>query len=68
MIGKITAILAETDINIENMINKNKGDIAYNIFDVMGEISEDTIEKFKKIEGVFKVRILQQIKNKKKRQ
>ncbi len=59
IISKITAILAEAGINIDNMLNKNKGDIAYNIIDTNEtSLSEDIVAKMKAIEGVFMVRTL----------
>ena len=47
-------------INIDNMLNKNKGDIAYNIIDTNNkQLSDEIIEKIKSIEGVFMVRVLE---------
>jgi len=60
IISQITTILAQAGINIDNMLNKNKGEIAYNIIDTTDEIlSEDIIDQIKSIEGVFMVRVLQ---------
>lgn len=60
IISQITTILAQAGINIDNMLNKNKGDIAYNIIDASNEtLSDDIIAKVKAIEGVFVVRALQ---------
>jgi D-3-phosphoglycerate dehydrogenase len=59
IISQITAILAKADINIDNMLNKNRGVIAYNIIDTNNEsISADIVDKLKAIEGVFMVRTL----------
>lgn len=55
----ITTILAENEINIENLINNNNGNYAYTIVDVDNEVSKDTIDKFKKIEGIIRVRAIQ---------
>jgi D-3-phosphoglycerate dehydrogenase len=60
IISQITTILAQAGINIDNMLNKNKGDIAYNIIDTNNKsLSKEIIDKMKAIEGVFKVRALQ---------
>ncbi len=56
MIGKITAVLAESSVNIKEMINKNKGDVAYNIIDAESEISDADIAKIQAIDGVIRVR------------
>jgi D-3-phosphoglycerate dehydrogenase / 2-oxoglutarate reductase len=56
MLGKITAALAEKNVNIREMINKNRGDVAYNIIDVDTDVDESTINKIKAIEGIIAVR------------
>jgi D-3-phosphoglycerate dehydrogenase / 2-oxoglutarate reductase len=59
IISQITTILAQAGINIDNMLNKNKGDIAYNIIDTNNAIlSDDIVAKMKAIDGVFMVRTL----------
>jgi D-3-phosphoglycerate dehydrogenase len=62
IISQITTILAQEGINIDNMLNKNKGDIAYNIIDTNNKsLSDEIISKMKSIEGVFMVRALQAV-------
>lgn len=58
MIGQITNVLAEQDINIANMLNRHKNNIAYNIIDVDGEIRSEQVEKLHKVEGIVMVRSL----------
>jgi len=58
LISKITGLLADEQINIANMINKNRNEIAYNIIDVNGEIKNEVVDKLKEIEGVFMVRTI----------
>jgi D-3-phosphoglycerate dehydrogenase len=58
MIEKITHLLADNKLNIADMLNKSKGNIAYNIIDVDGVINDDLIKKFGSIEGVIGVRVL----------
>ena len=58
MIGQITTILAENDLNILNMINKSKGKIAYNVIDTDSEPSNAVEEGLKKLEGVINVRVI----------
>ncbi len=59
IISQITTILAQAGINIDNMLNKNKGDIAYNIIDAStSSLSEELVDKVAAIEGVFMVRTL----------
>lgn len=58
MIGQMTTILAENNLNILNMVNKSKGEIAYNVIDVDSEPSKNVIEGLSKLDGVITVRIL----------
>jgi len=61
MISQITTLLAAEKINVSDMLNKNKGEVAYNIIDVDGDIGEDTLTKIRAIDGVIMARV---IKNK----
>jgi len=59
IISQITTILAQEGINIDNMLNKNRGDVAYNIIDTNNKgLSDEIIGKIRSIEGVFMVRSL----------
>jgi D-3-phosphoglycerate dehydrogenase len=59
MIEKITRLLADNKLNIADMINKSKGNIAYNIIDVEGAINpDDLVKKIQSIGGVLGVRVL----------
>lgn len=58
LVGKITSSLAEQNINIADMLNKHRNDIAYNIIDVDGVISDDQIERISEIEEIITVRVL----------
>jgi D-3-phosphoglycerate dehydrogenase len=55
MLGKILSILAERDINVIDMINKSRGDIAYNLIDIEGAIAAETLAEISAIEHVIKV-------------
>ncbi|MCG8377201.1 MAG: 3-phosphoglycerate dehydrogenase, partial [Chlorobiales bacterium] len=58
MVGQITSVLADSGINIVDMLNKSRGDIAYNLLDLGTEVGKDIADKMKKIEGVLAVRII----------
>jgi D-3-phosphoglycerate dehydrogenase len=58
MIGKITHLLADNKLNIADMINKSKGNMAYNIIDLEGDINADLVKKIQSINGVVAVRVL----------
>ena len=58
-ISQITTILSQSGANIENMINKSRGDNAYSMFDMTGkDVPEETIRALSKIDGVLKVRMI----------
>jgi D-3-phosphoglycerate dehydrogenase len=58
MVGQITTVLASEKINIADMINKHRGDLAYNIIDIDGAVSESTAQKLREIRGVIMVRVI----------
>lgn len=55
MLGQILSILADKDINVMDMLNKSRDDIAYNLIDIESAPSEDTLEEIRAIEQVIKV-------------
>ena len=58
MVGQFTTVLAAEKINIIDMMNKSAGEVAYNIIDVDGAVSEAIIDKIRKIEGVMMARLI----------
>ncbi|MEE9913085.1 MAG: phosphoglycerate dehydrogenase [Deltaproteobacteria bacterium] len=58
MIERITKLLAEGQLNIADMINKSRGNLAYNIIDVEGNVGDDLVKKIQTTEGVVAVRVL----------
>lgn len=60
MMHQFLGVLADAGINVDNMTNRNKGDIAYNIIDVpCCGITPEILEKIESIDGVIMTRILQ---------
>lgn len=58
MINQITSTFTAENVNIENMVNKSKGTIAYTVIDADGDIPEHAIECIKVIDGMVKVRVI----------
>jgi D-3-phosphoglycerate dehydrogenase len=58
MVSQISSLLAHEGLNISNMLNRNKDEIAYNIIDIDGNIPEGVKDTLSAIEGVTMVRIL----------
>lgn len=61
MLSSITSALARADVNIDNLINKSKGQWAYTIADV-DEIDVDKVDEIiaeiKKVNGVVRARVV----------
>ncbi len=60
MVGSITAIFAKENLNIDNMINKSKGNWAYTIidFDSLGDKHDSLLKEINALKGVVKARIV----------
>ncbi|MDA9592803.1 phosphoglycerate dehydrogenase [Porticoccaceae bacterium] len=58
VLGSVLSILADSEINVVDMVNKSRGQIAYNIIDVEGDISTQLKEKIAQVDGVMRVRLL----------
>lgn len=62
MVGAITAVFAKDDLNIDNMLNKSRGEYAYTIIDAdaIGEQREKLLSDLSRISGVVKARIVRE--------
>ncbi len=58
VISQITTLVSGEGINIENMTNKSKGDNAYTVLDIAGDLGDATVEKLAAIADVYKVRVI----------
>jgi D-3-phosphoglycerate dehydrogenase len=56
MLGKMTSILAESNINVIDMLNKSRDEVAYNLIDVAEEPAPELIDAICAIESVMNVR------------
>jgi len=56
MVGQITTALAEAKLNIVDMINKSKGELAYTLVDVDRPLPPELLAKIRAIAGVLAVR------------
>ena len=57
-ISAITGVLTEAHLNIENMVNKSRKDVAYTLLDVTGNVTEDLAVQLRAIESAIRVRVL----------
>jgi D-3-phosphoglycerate dehydrogenase len=59
MVGQISSALAGASLNIADLLNKSRGDLAYTLIDVDGSrIPETVVVQLKAIPGVLSVRVL----------
>ena len=61
MVGQMSASLAKHFVNIENIVNRSRGNFAYTIIDIPHiekEIVSDIIKSLSQIEGVLKTRVI----------
>ncbi len=58
MIGKITSIMADHNINISDMNNRSKGELAYTLIDTDTKVTTADIDKLKSIDGIINVRVM----------
>ncbi len=58
MIGHIASALGELDLNIADMTNVSRGDIAYNLIDIENEVTESAIAELQKIKNILNVRLI----------
>lgn len=58
ILSGITAVSTAAKLNIENMMNKSKGDYAYTLLDTQDEVKPDLKAALEKVEGAIRVRII----------
>ncbi len=58
MLGQISTAMAQAGLNIHNMLNKSRGEMAYTLVDVDSAVPAPTIEAIAGIQGVLSVRYL----------
>ena len=58
MIGQIATALGELNLNIAEMTNVSRDEVAYNLIDIENEVNEESITKLSEIENVISVRLI----------
>lgn len=58
MLGQISTAMADANLNIHDMVNKSRGDLAYTVVDVDSKIPESARKHIADTEGVMNVRVL----------
>jgi len=60
MLGQISTTMADVGLNIHNMVNKSRGEMAYTLLDLDSAVPDVAVAKIRAIEGVLNVRVLSQ--------
>lgn len=58
MVGQISTALASASLNISDLLNKSRGDVAYTLADVDGKVPEGVLEQIGAIAGVLSLRVI----------
>jgi len=58
MVGQISTAMARAGLNIHNMVNKSRGEMAYTLVDVDSAVAAPVLADIARIEGVLAVRYL----------
>ena len=59
MLSNLTAVLSKEGVNIENMTNKARGDVAYTMVDINSRVSDQLKAELRGVDNVLRVRVLQ---------
>ena len=62
MLGQISTTMANAGLNIHNMVNKSRGEMAYTLVDVESAVAEAVLQALAAIHGVLAVRYLPDVK------
>ncbi|MDD5938603.1 MAG: phosphoglycerate dehydrogenase [Clostridiales bacterium] len=58
MLSKITTVLSDEGVNVENLTNKSRGEYAYTMVDIGARVSDQEVDAIRAIPGVLRVRYL----------
>ena len=61
ILGSVLSILADRNINVVDMLNKSRDDVAYNLIDIETVPDEELVQAIVSIEGVINVRIFDEV-------
>jgi D-3-phosphoglycerate dehydrogenase len=59
MLGKMTDYVTNMNLNIENLVNKARGPLAYTLLDFNTTVPKELKEAIEKIDGVIRVRVIE---------
>ena len=59
VLGNVLSIFTENNVNVVDMMNKSRGNVAYNILDVEALPNDTIIDQLRQVEHVINVRVLE---------
>ncbi|BEH02142.1 MAG: 3-phosphoglycerate dehydrogenase [Propionibacteriaceae bacterium] len=59
MVAEISALIGDAGINITNLLNKSRGELAWTMIDVRGPVTDALRSSIEQIEGVLRVRVIE---------
>lgn len=59
VLGDVLSVFTKHQVNVIDMVNKSRGDMAYNIIDVEGKLGDDVISEINALEHVIALRVLE---------
>ena len=58
LVAQISTLVGEAGLNISDLLNKSRGEIAYTLIDVQGEIPDGLLDRIRSIKGVLSARVI----------
>ncbi|MGH1485065.1 MAG: phosphoglycerate dehydrogenase [Cellvibrionaceae bacterium] len=58
VLGDVLSVFTRHQVNVIDMVNKSRGDVAYNIIDIEGELNDSVLQEIQALEHVIGLRIL----------
>ena len=58
ILARISNLFADHNLNIENMVNRSRGEYAYTLIDTNDEVRQDIIDRIETAKGVINVRVI----------
>ncbi len=58
LVAQISTLVGEAGLNISDLLNKSRGEIAYTLIDVQGDVPDGLVDRLRAIDGVLSARVL----------
>ena len=58
MLSQFTTLFSKDGVNIENMVNKSRGNFAYTILDICSDSTDEVVKELEALDGVIRVRVI----------